>query len=219
MPIMRPDILTFVGFDELEYFATGDERAVEYDGDFWIGGDIHRAWFRARGEQATDAAIGDLEVQTLYSRAISSFWNAQAGFRFDARYGGGEDDSRAQLAFGFTGLAPYWFEVEAFGFVSQAGDVSARLEASYEILLTQRLIVESEFETVLGARSALEWGVGRGVGDLELGARMRYEFKREFAPYIGYSWTHLYGEVADAARLDGTSARRGALVVGLHWWW
>lgn len=219
MPIMKPDVLTFVGFDELEYFATGDERAVEYDGDLWIGGDLHRAWFRARGEQLTDAGAGDVELQALYSRAVASFWNVQGGLRLDGRYGQGTNGARLQLAFGLTGLAPYWFELEAFGFLSEDGALSARLEASHEFLLTQRLIVESEFESVVGTRSDPEWGERSGVNNVELGARMRYEFKREFAPYIGYSWTWLFGELADAVRLGGQSPSRGAVVLGLHWWW
>lgn len=219
MPMMKPDILTFVGFDELEVFATGDERALEYDGDFWIGGDLHRAWFRARGEQRVDAGDGDVELQALYSRAIAPFWNAQGGIRVDGRYGEGPNPARARLAFGLTGLAPYWFELEAFGFLSDDGGLSARLEASHELLLTQRLIIESEFETVVRSRSAREWGEREGVNDVELGARMRYEFQREFAPYVGYSWTRIFGELADAARAAGESASRGAVVVGLHWWW
>jgi copper resistance protein B len=219
MPIMKPDILTFVGFDELEYFATGDDRALEYDGDFWIGGDLHRAWFRARGEQLTDEGVGDVEFQALYSRAVASFWNVQGGLRVDGRYGEGSNGARAQLAFGLTGLAPYWFELEAFGFLSQDGALSARLEASHEFLITQRLIVESEFESVVSTRSAPEWGERNGVNDVELGARMRYEFKREFAPYVGYSWTRRFGEISDAARLRGGPASQGVVVLGLHWWW
>ncbi len=219
MPIMRPEVFTFVGFDELEYFVTGDERAIEYDGDLWIGGDLHRAWFRFRGDQLADAGVGDLELQALYSRAVASFWNLQGGLRVDGRYGEGSTEARAQLAVGLTGLAPYWFELEAFGFVSQRGDLSARLEASHEFLLTQRWIVESEFETLLSAQAAPEWGERSGITDVELGARMRYEFKREFAPYLGYSWTRRFGGSVEAVRPADEPASRGAVVLGLHWWW
>lgn len=218
MPMMRPHVLTYVGFDELEYLATAEEHAIEYDGELWIGGDFNRIWFKAAGEHLTADADGDLELQALYSRTVSSFWNAQMGVRVDHRYGEGSD-TRALIGAGFDGLAPYWFEVEAFAFVSQDGDVSARLEASYDLLLTQRLVLESEVETDVAVQSVEEWGLRSGVNDIELGARMRYEIVREFAPYVGYSWTRKLAGTAELARTRGADVAHGALVLGLHWWY
>lgn len=219
MAMMDPPIYTYVAFDELEWLATGDERAVEYDGEAWIGGDFNRFWFKAAGEQSTSESEGHVELQGLYSRTISSFWNLQAGLRFDHRYGDGPDASRAHAVLGFEGLAPYWFEVEAFVFLSDDADASARLEASYETLLTQRLIVESEVETNVAFQGVPEFGLGSGFTDVELGARMRYEFVREFAPYIGYSWSRKLGETADLIRAVDGEVGGGALVVGLHVWY
>lgn len=219
MHMMRPPVYTYVAFDELEWSATGEERAVEYDGELWIGGDFNRIWFKAAGEQSTSEAEGQVELQGLYSRAITPFWNLQAGLRFDHHYGDGPDASRVHAAFGLEGLAPYWFEVEAFVFLSDDADASARLEASYETLLTQRLIVESEIETSVAFQDVPEFGLGSGFTDVELGARMRYEFVREFAPYVGYSWSRKLGGTADLVRAAGGEVGDGAVVVGVHLWY
>lgn len=219
MMMMRPHILTYVAFDELEYFATGDERLVEYDGEMWIGGDLNRLWLKASGEQSTTESSGDVEFQALYSRATSSFWNAQIGLRLDHHYGVPGTPTRGLIALGMEGLAPYWFEVESFLFLSHEGDLSARLEASYEMLITQRLIVESEVETNVALQQVSDFGVGSGLNDIELGARLRWEIKREFAPYVGYSWTRRLGNTADMARNAGGDISHGALVLGLHWWY
>lgn len=219
MPMMKPHLYTYVAFDELEWLATGDESVVEYNGEAWIGGDFHRLWVKAAGEQSTSESHGDVELQGLYSRAITPFWNLQTGLRFDHRYGERTGASRAHVALGLEGLAPYWFEVEAFVFLSDDADASARLEASYETLLTQRLIVESEFETNVAFQDVPEFGLGSGFTDVELGARMRYEFVREFAPYVGYSWSRVLGATADLRRAVDAEVGGGALVLGLHIWY
>ena len=219
MGMMKSPVMTYVAFDELEFQATGDEDALEYDGEAWIGGDFNRIWFKAAGEQSTTGSDGEVELQGLFSRGITPFWNLQTGLRLDHRYGEGPGATRAHAVLGLEGLAPYWFEVEAFVYLSDDGDGSARLEASYETLLTQRLIVESEFETNVAFQDAPEFGLASGFNDVELGARMRYEFVREFAPYVGYSWSRLVGGTADLVREGGGEVGGGALVFGLHVWY
>lgn len=220
MPMMQPDIYTYVAFDELEYLATGPENTVEFDGELWIGGDVHRAWMKAMGDRSTSgASTGALEVQALYSRATSPFWNTQIGLRLDHLDGGAGSEARGLFAIGLEGLAPYWFEMEGFLFVSFEGDVSARVEASYETLLTQRLIAEAEVESNLAVQEVPEFGVGSGFNDVELGLRVRYEIWRELAPYVGYSWVRSFGETADLARAVHGRISQGAVVFGLHVWY
>jgi len=218
MPIMQPDTRTYVVFDELEFLATGGDGAVEYDGDLWWGGDIHRIWLRGWGEQSTESSEGDVRVEAMYSQAVTPFWNLQVGARLDHMYGDARR-TRAHLGIGFAGLARYWFEVEAFAYLSDEGDASARLEASYDLLLTQRLALESEVEAQATSRTLPEWGLGGGVSDVELGARLRYEFRREFAPYVGVSWERALGNTSDLVRAAGGELSRASLVLGLHWWW
>ena len=204
-------VYTYVSFDELEYRAGSEERPVELDALAWIGGDFNRVWVKARGERSTRGGTGEGEGQLLYGRVVAPFWDLQAGLRFDTRFGGGEGRARGLLAIGLQGLAPYWFEVESALFVSQEGDVSARVQASFDLLFTQRLILEPELELDLAVQDVPEFGVVSGLSAVEVGVRVRYEIVRELAPYVGVAWESHGGEGAGAER--GTS-----LVAGLRWW-
>ena len=217
--VMDKKIYTFLMADQLEYAPSGAERPVILDAQAWVGGDYNRLWLKAEGEAATTESGGDVEVQLLYSRMIAPYWDFQAGVRFDSRFGDGGDDSRALFVLGLQGLAPYWFELEPALFVSQDGDVSARLKASYDLLFSQRLIVEPDFEINVAAQEVPEMGVGSGVSDLAFGVRARYEIRREIAPYVGYSWTWLIGETGDLARSMDRSASQGRLVLGVRAWY
>ena len=207
--VMDDHVYTYASFDELEYAHGFGERPVEYDGQAWIGGDYDRLWLKARGEHSTLETEGGFELEALDSRTVSAYWNLQSGLRLDRGYGEGDGVTRGLAAFGVEGLAPYWFEVEAFAYVSHEGDVSARLEASYELLFTQRLILEPEVELGLAVQDVPAFGVASGLDELELGARLRYEFVRELAPYVGISWVRQelpegpVGSVSDASFVAG----------------
>jgi len=126
--------------------------------------------------------------------------------------------SRTFAVFGVEGLAPLWFEVDAASFVSTDGDVSFRLEAEYDLLLTQRLILQPRIETNLAIQDAHKWGVGEGMNDIDLGLRLRYEIRREFAPYIGVSWNRKIGETATLARDEGENLDAVSFVAGIRMW-
>ena len=217
MPMAMEDrmIHSYVSFDELELVTGPEERPVEFDALAWVGGDVSRVWVKARGEQATTGTgAGELEGQVLYGRVLTPFWDVQAGLRVDALYGEGTNHTRGLLAVGLQGLAPYWFEVESTFFVSQSGDVSARLQASYDLLLTQRLILEPEVQLDLAVQEVPELEVGSGLSAVEAGARLRYEIVRELAPYVGIAWQRRAVGSADRAREEGTS-----FVAGVRWWY
>ncbi|MDX1492862.1 MAG: copper resistance protein B [Longimicrobiales bacterium] len=216
---MDDHIYTYVAFDELEWAPGASERPVEYDGEMWVGGDYDRLWLKADGEQSTLEAEGHFEFQALYSRATTPFWNVQAGLGVERRYGPVGSGTRGLVTMGIQGLAPYWFHSEAFVVVSHEGDVSARLEAAYDILFTQRLVLEPEIELSASVQDVPEWGIGSGLSDMELGARLRYEIVREFAPYVGISWTRRFGDTADLARAAGGSVSEANFVAGLKWWY
>ncbi len=204
----------FLLFHKLEYVPQPAEQPVELEATSWIGGDVNRLWLRAHGEQSTLHREGEAEVEALYGRLISPFFDFVAGVRADRRWGAG-GHTRGFLAVGLQGLAPYQFEIEPTLYVSQAGDVSAQFAASYHVLFTQRLKLESELETKIALQEVPEWGVGTGVNDLGLGARLRYEFHRKFAPYVGYDHSWAFGETADLAGGDASS---GAFVFGVRIW-
>lgn len=209
---------TFLLAEELEYAPGADDRPVSYDLLGWAGGESRRLWAKAEGEHGTRYGSGHTALQLLYGQLVSPWWDAQLGVKVDAHYGAGRSNTRASLALGLQGLAPGWFEVEPALFVSQDGDVSASLGASYDLLFTQRLVLQPSLETSVALQEVPEFGVGAGLNEVALGLRMRYEIRRELAPYVGATWTNRFGGTADFARTAGAPVRDLELVVGLRLW-
>ena len=210
----------FLLFDQLEYrMKNGADDTVRWDVQGWYGGDYNRLWMKTECEWRTGGERGgEAEVQALYSRLIAPFWDFQAGLRYDQFSGASFDRSRGFAVIGLQGLARYRFEIEPALFISQDGDVSARLTATYDVLLTQRLILQPRLDFDAAVQSAEKFGVGEGVNSIGLGLRLRYEIKREFAPYIGVQWRREFGETADISRRGGGRAEDIALVLGVRLW-
>ncbi|MFN3818421.1 copper resistance protein B [Blastomonas sp.] len=188
-------------------------EGYRWEAEGWFGGDINRLVIKTEGEGSFGERIEDAELQALYSRAIGPYFNLQAGVRQDF-----EPASRTYAAFGIEGLAPYWFEVEAHGFVSTHGDVLARLSASYDQRITQRLILQPRAEFNLAAQDVRASGIGSGLSDAEFDLRLRYEIVREFAPYVGISHSAKLGRTADFARAAGEDPTVTSFVVGVRAW-
>ena len=216
--IMDDQIYSLVQFDQLEYRRNGETNPVGWEMHAWVGGDFTRVWLKSEGDLATFGNEGDVEVQLLYSRLFSAFWEWQVGGRVDVQYGGGRTETRVLAVLGLEGIAPYWFEVDPAVFVSHKGDVSLRLTATYDMFITQRAIVQPRVEVNAAVQSVAEFGIGSGLNDVALGIRVRYEFRREYAPYIGVNWTQLLAGTADLARQAGASASEVALVAGVRMW-
>ncbi len=195
-------------------FANGEDTGV-WDTQGWYGGDLNKLWFKAEGEYSYGSdEIEDAEIQALWSRAVSPYFDLQTGVRYDFEPGG-----RTHAVIGIQGLAPYWFEVDAAAFLSTDGDVTARIEAEYEVLLTQRLILQPRAELNLSAQGIPEPQVGTGVTDIEAGLRLRYEIAREFAPYIGVAWQSSLGETANIIKARGEDTDRTVFVIGIRAWY
>lgn len=206
--------LTFVEVDQLEYRVADGHDTLAWEAQAWMGGDYHKVWFKTRGEDVVNGGTMRAEAHLLYSRAITAFWDFQVGARYDAK----PNPSRTYAVIGVQGLAPYFFEADAEAFVSNRGDVSARLEAEYELLITQRLIAGPSAELNIAAQDVEELGIGSGLSEIELGLRLRYEIVREVAPYVGVSWESKIGETADMARSQGTDVDDVAFVIGVRAW-
>jgi len=200
--------------DRLEYRMGKGADGYHWEGEGWIGGDINRFAFKTEGEGAFGGPLERAEVQALYSRAIDPWFNLEAGVRHDIR----PDPRRTYAVVGIEGLAPYWFEVSAQAFLSNRGDAHLRLEGSYDQRITQRLILQPAAEINVAAQDVPELGIGSGVSDVELGLRLRYEFAREFAPYLGVNWERKLGDTARFARADGERASATSLVMGVRFW-
>jgi copper resistance protein B len=190
-----------------------EHNGLDWKAAAWVGGDINRLWLRSEG-QSIDGRIehGDLEV--LGGRAISPWWDLVAGVRHDF----GEGPSQTFAAVGVTGLAPYKIEVEATAYLGSSGQTAARLEASYDTLLTNRLILQWHAEANVYGKEDERRGIGAGLSTLETGVRLRFEVTRQFAPYIGLTWERAFGGTADFRRdhFDDVSDTR--FVAGVRVW-
>jgi copper resistance protein B len=209
-----PPILGTLLIDRFEHRWRDGENSIDWDVQGWVGGDTNKIWFNAEGSKPVEGGAERAEFQLLYSRMTSEFGDAQIGVRHDVR-------PRPQTTYGvlgFQGVAPYFFDVNAQLFVSEDGDFSARLEAEYDLLITQKLILQPRAEVNVSAQRVRELDVGPGFNDVDLGLRLRYEVVREFAPYIGVNWERKLGETADIARDHGEDASDVSFVAGVRFW-
>ena len=205
--------LFMLKLDKAEY-RHGDEGGLfAWDLQGWLGKDLHKFWFKSEGERL-DGATEEGDLQLLYSRAVAPFWDLQLGWRHDFR----PSPSRDWLALGVKGLAPYLFEVDAFAYVGKGGRMAFDLKVEYEYLFTQRLILSPELEATFYSRKDEAVESGSGLSDLALGLRLRYELRREFAPYVGLHWWSKHGGTADYARRAGESTHDLEWVVGIRAW-
>jgi copper resistance protein B len=203
----------------LEYRESRAAGAIRWDIYGWYGGDVNRLWVKTEGLQdVSGPGGGEQEAQLLYGRLISPFFDFQAGVRFAHRSGPGPNQSRTYAAIGVQGLAPYRYSLEPTLFISQDGKVSMRATATYDQQLTQRLILQPRFEFDAAVQKDRSFGVGSGLNKTELGLRLRYEVKREFAPYVGVSWTQSYGSTKRLARAEGEDTSLVSVVAGVRMW-
>jgi copper resistance protein B len=202
----------FVLFDQVEWQGAGSGGA-NFENTTWIGGDINRVWLRAEGS-SEDGRVENAFVHALWGHSFSRWWDVVAGVRQDIRPG----DPQTWAAVGIQGLAPYWFEVEATGYIGAGGRTHARFEVEYDLLLTNRLILQPLVELELYGKRDPERGISAGFSSLETGLRLRYEIRRELAPYVGVTWDRKLFGTADLARAEGEDGGSARLAFGLRTW-
>lgn len=208
-----PEFSWFVGVNRLEGWDADEGRGQAWEASAWFGTDLNRLWLRTEGERVgghTEAA----ELEVLYGRSVSAWWDVVGGIRQETRPG----PSSTWAAFGVQGLAPYKFEVQATAYVGDGGRVEANVEAEYELLLTNRLILQPLVELDFAAKDDVERGVGSGLSKAEAGLRLRYEFTRRFAPYVGLVHERAFGRTADLREVDGEHTRDTRFVAGVRMW-
>jgi len=204
-------ILTTIMLNQIEVRDPGGDNGLFWDVQGWLGKDLRKIWFKTDGERNTRSG-DEAELQLLYSKAIARYWDIQFGLRHDFI----SSPSRSWAAIGVSGLAPYFFDIDAVAFIGESGRVAFRFEIEYEMRLTQRLILTPDIEVNLHAQDDRAVGIGSGLSDLEAGLRLRYEVRREFAPYIGVNWTKRFGGTADIARTAGEDVSEAQWVIGLR---
>jgi copper resistance protein B len=196
----------------LEYRAGSGADGYHWDGEAWFGGDLNRLVLKSEGEGDRHGVEAG-EIQALYSRAVGPYTDLQVGVRQDV-----EPKSRTYVTVGFQTLLPYWVQANGALFLSNKGDVLGRAEGAIDWRLTQRLVLQPRAELNFAAQDIPETATGSGLSEGELGLRLRYEVRREFAPYVGVSWGKRFGRTADYARAQGRDVSDTSFVVGLRAW-
>lgn len=199
--------------DRLEAVRTDGNTTTAYDLQAWYGGDFDRAVLKSEGD-VDSGKLQEGRTEVLWGHAVSPFWDTQLGLRYD----NGVDPDRGWLAFGIQGIAPYWFEVTATAYVGDEGRTALRLGAEYELLLTQKLILQPRLEADFYGKRDAERALDSGLSDMTAGIRLRYEIRREFAPYLGIEWAGKYGGSADYAHAEGQETAEARAVAGVRFW-
>lgn len=199
--------------DRLERVNTRDGDSTTYDAQAWFGRTYNRLVIKAEGDYV-GGQLTEASTELLWGHAIATYWDSQLGVRYDS----GDGPNRSWLAFGVQGLAPYWFEVNTTAYLGENGRTALSLDAEYDLLLTQKLILQPRVEANLYGKRDAAREIGNGLSDISAGLRLRYEIRREFAPYIGVEQARKYGETGDYARVAGNDVSETRWVAGVRFW-
>jgi copper resistance protein B len=199
--------------DQGEWRTSDGESELVWDGKASWGGDVNKLLLKTEGERV-GGQTQDARVDLLWDRVISRWWSFQAGARQDF----GEGPSRTWAALGVEGKSPLWFDVEATLYAGEQGRTAARIKLEHDLLMTQRLILQPELEAHAYGKSDPERRIGSGLSDIDVGLRLRYEIKRELAPYVGIAWRKSFGRTADLVRADGEDESNLQLLAGIRVW-
>jgi len=213
-PVMDRPIIAHVIFNELEGRWNGTNTEFRWDGQGWVGTDYDKLWVKSEGTLQSNGTLDDGQQQFLYDRAITTYFDLQGGLRSDLD----SRPTRNWAALGVQGLAPYFFDLEVTGYVSGEGHLAAKLEASYDLLLTQRLILQPQIEVNLYSKADPARLIGAGFSDIDTGLRIRYEISRKFAPYIGVVYEGKFGQTASYAKQAGESTGDFRFAFGVRLW-
>ena len=212
-PVHDNSIQSYVLLDRLEAWNAENGTGLAWEGTAWIGTDLNRLWLRSEGERI-DNRTEKADLEVLYGHSVSPWWDVVAGIRHDFKPGASQDFA----AIGVMGLAPYKFEVAATAYIGQSGQTAARVEVEYETLLTNRLVLQPLLELNFYGKDDARRGIGSGLGTVEAGLRLRYEFTRQFAPYIGLVREHAFGSTADLRHDNGEDTNDTRITAGVRIW-
>jgi len=204
----------FFHIDQLEAWDNAHGHGQQWQTDAWIGGDIHRLWLRSAGQRA-DKHLASWSVDALYGRALSPWWDVVAGIQHQ---GNQQAADLTRAVIGVQGLAPYQFEISATAYLGGTGKAELAVDVEYNLLLTNRLILQPLLETHWVAADDRPRGIGSGFNEIQTALRLRYEITRRFAPYIGFVHERHYGTTANWQRQVGQSTKDSRWIAGLRLW-
>jgi copper resistance protein B len=213
---MGDDVFAHLLFNQLEGRTNGPDNELRWDVEAWIGTDMNKLWFKSEGFVENGKASDGI-TEALYDRPLPflRYFDAQVGVRYDL-------DSNPGLlwgAIGIEGLAPNFFEFEPTFYFSDRGRVAGRVNGSYDLLITNRLILQPQFELNFYNKSDPSREIGSGLSELDTGLRLRYEISRKFAPYIGVAYAGKFGETADLTRAEDGIVNDVRFVFGIRVWY
>jgi copper resistance protein B len=214
-PVEDQRVYTHALFEKAEYRAAGSDSVLRWDGEVWVGTDTNRLWIKSEGDFDRHGDVSDGKREFLYDRPITSFFDLQAGIRYDADSG----PSRSWIAFGAEGLAPQFLHLSATVYARDGGRFAANARVFHDALLTQRWILQTQLELNAYSKDDPERGLGSGLSDIDLGLRIRYEVRRKLAPYVGLSYLRLFGQTADYAQAKDRSTSDCSFVIGIRAWY
>lgn len=206
--------LVKVMIDQLEIRNMDGPDPFVIEADAWIGKDLNKAWFKLNGERV-DGTWEAAQFEARYSRAVDTYWDLQVGVRHDAKP---SNETRDWAVIGVRGLAPYFFDIDSSLYIGKGGNLGLDFQAEYEALITQKLILSPEIQASFFSRDDKAIDQGSGLASTEIGLRLRYEIRREFAPYIGINWEKRYGQTADLMEAAGESTDDVQFVAGIRIW-
>jgi copper resistance protein B len=200
-----------VRVDELETQQADGDDLLAWKAHAWVGHSFDKFAVRTEGEQR-GGDTEHAELQLLWSHTITRWWDLVTGARVDFE----PTPSRTWAAFGVEGIAPYRFDIEATAFLADGGDSAARVEATYELLITQRWILEPRLELEWYGQDEPALGLASGLARSEGGLRLRYEIRREVAPYVGIVQERRIGGSADLVQAAGGDPDDTRFVAGIR---
>jgi len=213
-PVMDQGIFAHAILNQNEGRWNDTETEYRWEGQGWVGTDYDKLWIKSEGTVQSNGTVDDGQDQFLYSRAITTYFDLQGGLRSDID----SRPTRNWAALGIQGLAPYFFDLELTGYASGQGHLAAKLEASYDLLITNRLILQPQIELDLYSKADPARLIGAGFSSIDTGLRLRYEFSRKFAPYLGVVYEGKFGQTASYARRMGESTGDFRFAFGVRLW-
>lgn len=218
-PVPDDKLYAFLLFEQLEYRFANDEADdhLGWEAQGWIGGDFHKFWWKNEGEAVfDDPDEGEMETDLLYSRLITPFWEFQLGVQYANAWGEGDNEDRWSGVIALQGLAPYKFELDNSLYISEDGDITLEIEAEYDLRITQRLVLQPRAGMGFAFQDIPERSLGTGMTSVKLDLRLRYEIKREFAPYVGLRSSFLVGETDNIAEARGEDTEQLYFMAGVR---
>lgn len=174
--------------------------------DTLIGTDENRLFIEANLDKA-ESNDPKYDVSALYSRNVAPFWDIQAGVRYSEDKNSSNSD-RVDGVIGVLGLAPYFFETQAYLYGGENNFWGASFELERDLLLTQKLITQPYIEADVIFSDDSNYAAKSGLSELKTGIKTRYEITKRIKPFIDVAYQYEKGQKATSMQ-EATESEKG----------